>query len=260
MRKISNNKMWFMALFLVVSMTGCGRNHGDNGEVSLGADGDLKAAGGYAILAKTGVKTTPTSMVTGNVGVSPAARGALTGWSETSDVTDTYSISTQVVAPGKLYAPDYVGGTTSADLGTAVLSMEAVYNDVAGRTHGVGSFVDVGGGTVAGQTLVPGVYTWGSDVTITTDLTLVGGANDVWIFQVDGTLNMDADKQVKLSGGAQAKNIFWQVSGAVTIGAATHFEGIILGKTSITFGNSSSINGRLLAQSAVTLDATTVNP
>ncbi|MCK9420007.1 MAG: ice-binding family protein [Nitrospirae bacterium] len=264
MRKIFNNKMWFAALLLTVSITGCGGD--DNGTsasagptaVNLGTAGDLKAAGGYAILAKTGVDTVPSSVVTGNVGLSPAARVGLTGWSETADVTDTYSTSAQVVAPFKLYAADYVGGTTSADLGTAVLNMEAAYTDAAGRTAGVGPFLNLGGGTVAGQTLVPGVYTWGSNVTITTDLTLSGGANDVWIFQISGTLDMAAAKNVILSGGARPQNIFWQVADAVTIGANTHFEGIILGQTSITFGNLSSINGRLLAQTAVNLDATTV--
>jgi Protein of unknown function (DUF3494). len=69
---------------------------------------------------------------------------------------------------------------------------------------------------------------------------------------------MAAAKSVILSGGALPKNIFWQVSGVVTIGANTHFEGIILGQTGITFGNHASINGRLLAQTSIALDATTV--
>ena len=118
--------------------------------------------------------------------------------------------------------------------------------------------MNLGGGTVAGQTLAPGTYTWGTGVNITTDLMLEGSATDVWIFQVAGTLDMAAAKSVNLSGGALPQNIFWQVSGAVTMGAGTHFEGIILGKTGITFGNLASINGRLLAQTAVVLDATTV--
>jgi predicted acyltransferase (DUF342 family) len=63
---------------------------------------------------------------------------------------------------------------------------------------------------------------------------------------------------VILSGGAQANNIYWQVAGAVTIGANTEFKGNILGKTAITFGNSAKIDGRLLAQTAINLDATTV--
>ena len=218
----------------------------------------LGTSANYAILAKAGVATVPSSLVTGNVGLSPTARGGLTGWSETSDVTDTYSTSVQVVAPFKLYAADYVGGTTSSDLSTAVLNMQAAYTDAAGRTATSAATTNVGSGTLTSLTLTPGVYEWGSAVTIPTDLTLNGSATDVWIFKVAGTLDMAADKNVILAGGALAKNIFWQVSGAVNIGANTHFEGIILGQTAITFGNLASINGRLLAQTAVNLDMTTV--
>ena len=218
----------------------------------------LGKAAYFAVLAKTGVATVPTSVVTGNVGVSPAARTYLTGWSETYDVTDTYATSAQVVAPSKLYAADLVGGTTSADLGTAVLNMGTAYTDAAGRTATSAATTNVGSGTLTSLTLAPGVYEWGGAVTIPTDLTLSGSATDVWIFKVAGTLNMAAAKNVILIGGAQAKNVFWQTTGAVTIGANTHFEGIILGQTSITFGNLASIKGRLLSQTAVNLDATTV--
>jgi ice-binding like protein len=226
--------------------------------VNLGTAGDLAAAGGYAILAKTGVSTVPSSVVTGNVGLSPAARVGLTGWSLINEPTDTSFTSAQVLAPGRLFAADQVGGTTSADLGTAVLSMEAAYTDAASRTASSAATTNVGGGTLTGLTLTRGVYEWGSAVTIPTNLTLSGSATDVWIFKVAGTLNMAAAQNVILSGGALPQNIFWQVSGVVTIGANTHFEGIILGQTAITFGNLASINGRLLAQTAVTLDATTV--
>ena len=150
------------------------------------------------------------------------------------------------------------GGTTSSDLTTAVGSMQTAYTDAAGKPAGVGPNLNLGGGTVAGQNLAPGTYTWGTNVNITTNLTLTGSATDVWVFQVAGTLDMAAATSVLLAGGALPQNIFWQVSGAVTMGANTHFEGIILGQTSITFGNLASINGRLLAQSAVVLDATTV--
>lgn len=275
MNKIVNNKMWFMALLLVVSLvslTGCGGGGGGGnptpspgtvcagtGCVSLGTAGDLGAAGGYAILAKDGISTVPTSVVTGNVGLSPTARTGLTGWSETAapDASDTYSTSAQVVSPFKLYAADYKP-PTPAHLTAAVLSMEAAYTAAAGRAATSAATTNVGGGTLTGLVLAPGVYQWGSNVTIPTDLELSGGATDVWIFKVAGTLTMAADKRIILSGGALPQNIFWQVTGAVSIGARTHFEGVILGKTSITFGNLTSIKGRLLAQSAVVLDATTV--
>jgi hypothetical protein len=177
----------------------------------------LGSAANYAILAETGVDTVPSSVVTGNVGVSPYARTALTGWSQTYDVTDTYATSAQVVAPFKLFAADLVGGTTSADLSTAVLDMQAAYTDAAGRTATSAATTNVGSGTLTSLTLAPGVYEWGSAVTIPTDLTLNGSATDVWIFKVAGTLDMAAAKSVIPSGGALPQNIFWQVSGAVTI-------------------------------------------
>lgn len=219
---------------------------------------DLGTAANYAILAKTGVSTVPSSVVTGNVGVSPVARGGLTGWSLITEPTDTYFTSAQVVSPYKLYAADNVGGTTTANLTTAVANMETAYTDAAGRTATSAATTNVGSGTLTSLTLSPGVYEWGSAVNIPTDLTLTGTATDVWIFKVAGTLDMAASKNVILGGTALAKNVFWQVTGAVTIGANTQFKGNILGQTGITFGNLSSINGRLLAQTAVVLNATTV--
>jgi hypothetical protein len=136
--------------------------------------------------------------------------------------------------------------------------MEAAYTDAAGRPAGVGPNLNRGAGTLTSDTLVAGTYTWSSALNIPTDLTFSGSATDVWILQIGGTLDMAAAKNVILIGGALPQNIFWQVSGVVTIGANTHFEGIILGKTIINFGNLASIDGRLLAQTAVNIDATTV--
>jgi hypothetical protein len=273
--------MWLAGLFVVASMAGCGGGGSDSTPILMPSPAASSSAGGssaatkgavstqaaavnlgssanYAILAKAAANTTPISAVTGNVGVSPAARGYSVGWSLITEPTDTYFTSAQVVAPGKLYAADNVGGTTTADLTKAVGDMEIAYNAAVAKPAGVGPFLNLGNGTVSGQTLDPGVYTWDKNVTIPTDLTLKGSATDVWVFQVTGTLNMDAAKKVILTGGALPQNVFWQASGAVTIGATTQFKGIVLGKTSITLGANSSIDGRLLAQTAVTLDATRV--
>jgi len=273
MRTEMNTKIWLMALFLGVSMTGCGGDGASPGASSSAAGAGVATTGGvcqgancvsigaaanYAILAKTGVSSAPISVVSGNIGLSPTARVGLTGWSLISEPTDTYFTSAQVAAPGKLYAADNVGGTTTSELTTAVGNMESAFTEAAGRTATSAATTNLSGGTLTSLTLPPGVYEWGSAVTIPTDLTLNGSATDVWIFKVAGNLDMAAAKNVILSGGALAKNIFWQVSGAVSIGANTHFEGIILGQTSITLGNKASINGRLLAQSAIVLDACTV--
>jgi len=80
----------------------------------------------------------------------------------------------------------------------------------------------------------------------------------VWIFQISGDLTMSSAVNMTLSGGAQAKNIFWQVAGEVTIGTTSHFEGVILSMTGITMQTGASINGIALAQTAVILDQNTV--
>ncbi len=111
----------------------------------------------------------------------------------------------------------------------------------------------MGAGEIGGLTLVPGLYKWGTGVLITTDVTLAGDPNSVWIFQIAGTLNEANGARVTLVGGARPKNIFWQVADAVTLGTTAHFEGVVLGKTMVAVNTGASVNGRLLVQTAVTL-------
>jgi hypothetical protein len=134
--------------------------------------------------------------------------------------------------------------------------METAYVDAKGRVSP--GFVELGAGEIGGLTLAPGLYKWGAGLKISTDVTLTGGANDVWIFQVAGTMNQASSTRVTLTGGAQAKNIFWQVAGAVTIGTTAHLEGVVLAKTLIAVNTGASVGGRLLAQTAVTLQMNSV--
>lgn len=264
---------WFMALLLAAFAAGCGGGGGgvvsDTGPgqlnspapttpgpgTGLGGVGqgpapvNLGTAGNFAILTKTGISTTGGTLVTGDIGVSPEVATAITGFALVAPPT-TSTTSAQVV--GLVYASDY-DPLTPANLTTSVANMETAFTDAAGRPAGVGPFLNLGAGTVAGRTLVAGVYTWGSNVNITTDLTLSGGANDVWIFQITGTLDLAAGKNIILSGGAVAKNVFWQVSDTVNLLAGSHFEGVILAQTDVAIRDGASVTGRLLAQAAVTL-------
>ena len=208
---------------------------------------DLGAAGNYVILAKTAINNNPTSDITGDLGLSPAATSYITGLALT-DFTG-YATSSQVT--GQVFASDMATPTPS-NLTTAVENMITAYNDAAGRLFP--DFLELGTGNIGGKTLAAGLYKWTSTVTMPTDVTISGGADDVWIFQVSGDLNMSADVSVILEGGAQAKNIFWQIAGEATFGATSHFEGIILSMTGITFQTGASFNGRALAQTAVILD------
>lgn len=212
----------------------------------------LGAAEGFVILAKSGVSTVPTSDVTGNIGVSPAAASAVTGFDLTLDATNKFSTSAQVT--GEIFAADYEA-PTPADMTAAVSDMELAFTDAAGRAPDV---TELGAGDIGGLTLAPGVYQWGTGLAIPTDVTLRGDAADVWIFQIAQDLTVSSATSVVLSGGALSKNVFWQVSGHVELGTSAHFEGVVLSQTAITLGTGASIDGRLLAQTAVTLDASTV--
>ena len=213
---------------------------------------DLGTAGKFEVLSKAGISTTGTTKITGNIGVSPIAASAITGFGLVLDSSGTFSRSTLVT--GKVYAADYTAPTPS-NLTAAVGAMQTAYTDAAGRPAGV---TELGAGNIGGLTLAPGVYKWGTGVTIPTDVTLKGGQDAVWIFQIAGTLNISSAKKVILEGGAQAKNIFWQVAGATTLGTYSTFNGNILDQTNIALQTGAVLNGRALAQTAVTLDANAV--
>ncbi|HUX89192.1 MAG TPA: ice-binding family protein [Gallionellaceae bacterium] len=271
---IKNPLKWFMAMLLVAFVAGCGGGGGtvinNPAPTSPGAGTGLSGLGhgpapvvlgsvigtgtvgipNYAILAKTGISNSPTSVITGDLGLSPAAGSYLTGWSET--LHGTYSTSAQVT--GFLYSADYTSPTPS-NLTTAVSDMQTAYTDAAGRPA---DFTEVGAGNIGGMTLPAGTYKWGGGVVIPTDVTLSGGPNDVWIFQIAGGITQASAAKVILAGGALPKNIFWQAADVVSIGTTAQMEGVILAQTAITLKTGATVNGRLLAQSAVTLQSNTV--
>jgi len=265
--------MLSMGVLLAVSLAGCGG--GSDGAVpptptstpsptvpgaGTGRDGlgvgpapvVLGAAGNYVILAKSGISTVPTSAITGNLGLSPAAASFITGFSLVADASGVFSTSTQVT--GDVYASDDAVPTPS-NLTTAVGDMQTAYTDAAGRAP---DYTELGTGNIGGMTLPPGTYKWSTGVIIPTDVTLNGGPNDVWIFQIAGGITQAFGTKVILTGGALAKNVFWQVAGVVALDPRAHMEGIVLSKTAITLATNATVNGRLLAQTAVTLQMNTV--
>ncbi len=218
----------------------------------LGSDTNLGASSSYALLAKTGISNVTGSAITGgHVGLSPAAASYVTGFALVADASNVFSTSIAVIAPAKIYAADYAL-PTAPNLTAAVLSMQRAYTDAAGRMPP--DELNLSNGNLGGLTLEPGLYTWGTTVTIPSDLTLSGGANDVWIFQIANDLDLSAAKSVILSGDAQAENVFWQVAGEVTLHPTSHFEGIILSQTAITLETGASLHGRAFAQSNIALD------
>jgi hypothetical protein len=213
----------------------------------------LGTAANYVILAKSSVSNVPTSAITGNIGLSPAAASFITGFTLTLPAAGAASTSPQVT--GNVYASDYATPTPS-NLTTAIGDMMTAFNDAAGRLSP--DHTELASGNLGGLTLPPGLYKWSSTVGIPSNVTLSGGASDTWIFQIAGGITQAAGARVVLAGGALPQNVVWQVSGVVDLGTAAHMEGVILSQTSITLKTGATANGRLLAQTAVTLAGNTV--
>lgn len=209
---------------------------------------NLGIAGNFAILSKTGITNVYKSAITGDIGASP-----ITGAAILVRCTEVVGTIYTVDAAGPL--PCSVPNATK--LTVAVADMQTAYTDAAGRTNP--DFLNLGAGNIGGKTLTAGLYKWTTALTIPTDITIAGSPTDVFIFQVAGTLKLSSAVRMTLTGGVQAKNIFWVVSDAVTCGTTSHFEGNILGMTGINLQTQATINGRLLAQTAVTLQMNAVN-
>jgi hypothetical protein len=140
----------------------------------------------------------------------------------------------------------------------AVSAMETAYTNAAARPTTDSSKNNMGGGAIGGQNLTAGVYTFTVVVRIDSDLTFEGGSDDVFVIQTTGDVTQAANTQVILKGGAQAKNIFWQVAGVVEIDAGASMQGILLVKTKVDFIAGSSLVGSVLAQTAVSLEMATI--
>ncbi|MES2947958.1 MAG: ice-binding family protein [Pseudomonadota bacterium] len=214
---------------------------------------NLGSAGSFVVLAKTGISTTGATSIVGDLGVSPAAASFITGFGLIADATNTFSTSSLVT--GKIYAANYAA-PTPATMTSAIGSMQTAFTDAAGRSNP--DFTELHAGDLSGKTLVPGVYKWGTGVMVNGSVTLSGGPNAVWIFQIAQDLTVGSGAAVTLSGGAQAQNVFWQVSGKATLGTTANFQGTLMSQTLISVGTGASVTGRLLAQTAVTLDAARV--
>jgi hypothetical protein len=220
---------------------------------------NLGSAGNYVILTKTGISTTGTTTITGNMGVSPIDSTAITGFGLILDPSNQFSRSSLVI--GKVYAANYASPTPSR-LTTAVSNMETAYTSAAGQVPPTAT--ELYAGNLGGRTLTPGVYKWSTGVLIpaSTALTLdaQGNSNAVWVFQVAKDLTMNSDSRMVLKNSAQAKNIFWQIGGGtgVILNSGTHAEGNILAAKAITMKSKASLHGRALAQTAVTLISNTI--
>jgi len=210
---------------------------------------NLNSVARFGIIAGVGVSNDAGFSVINNldVGIYPGTRSGVTGFPPATIVGGAIYASDDIAPPG-----------TAAMLLQAQNDLTAAYNAAAGATLPAPA---VAPPDLGGKTLAPGIYTSASSMLLQNgDLTLdaQGDVNAVWIFQIgsgltsvgSGPFPSASGGNVILAGGAQAKNVFWQVSSSAVIGDYTSFKGNILAFSSITMNSGAVAEGRMLARNA----------
>ena len=195
----------------------------------------LGTATSFAVLAGQTVTNTGSSVISGDVGLTPGS--AVVGFPPA------------VVNNGTLHVTDAVAAQAQLDL-------TAAYDDAAGRTPVVATGPDL-----SGLTLTTGVYSAGA-MSLTGTLTLDGqnDPNASFVFQAASTLITGSSRVVTLINQANPCNVFWQVVSSATLGTGSTFVGTVMALTSIAATTGATVTGRLLARNGeVTLDANVIN-
>lgn len=224
------------------------------GQVYAATAVNLGTATSFAVLAGTAITNVPASVITGDVGLSPAAGS-------------NYSGLTAAEVSGSIYAVDGSGPAGSVNnpalLTTAKNDLTTAYVDAAGRTPDT-TFV-AADNQLGGKTLTTGTYAFGhastANLTASSPLILDGqnNPNAIFIFKASSDLVTASGSVVQLINGAQACNVYWQVGSSTTLGTNSTFKGTIMSLTASTITTGANIEGRILAQNAaVTLNSNTI--
>jgi hypothetical protein len=182
---------------------------------------NLGTASTFGLMATAAITAANASIINGDVSLEPGS--SITGFPP-------------ALVNGTVHVNDTVSHQARADLLVA-------YNTAKGIACGT----NVGTVDLGVLVIPPGVYCSGSTMSVATNLVLNAGgnANAVWVFQIGSSLTTTAN--VTLTGGAQAKNVFWVPTADVTVGSGTTFYGTIVAGRDATSAGSATINGRILA-------------
>lgn len=194
----------------------------------------------FGLMAYVSIASSQQSSISGKVGLKPGVRSLL-------------GLSATEVSGGlaDIYAGDDSGEAQNY-LTMAREDLVAAYKEVYAREADkdkVGAYR----GDISGKTLPPGTYRFSNGLAVASDVILEGEENDVWIFQVDGDINLAANTHISLSGGAQAKNVYWQASGRVILGSGSQASGTFMNQLTAELKQGAQVVGRVLCKNGKVL-------
>jgi len=253
-----NNKKWFVsiAMSLALILTACGKNSSNSSDVKTTSGSstqevtpvpnhktkapDLGIAKSFGLMAYISIASSQSSNITGKVGLKPGVRSLI-------------GLNAADVKGGspEIYAGDDVGDPQSY-LTMAREDLIGAYKEMAGRTTDKDK-LEAYKGDLGGKVLPAGTYRFSNGATIPTDMTIEGTDTDVWIFQVEGDVNLAANARMNLSGGAQAKNVYWQASGRVVLGSNSAAVGTFINQLTAELKQGAQVNGRILCKNGKVL-------
>ncbi|HEX7460219.1 MAG TPA: ice-binding family protein, partial [Acidimicrobiales bacterium] len=214
----------------------------------------LGTAAPFAVLAGSAVTDIPTSAITGDVGLSPAAGGNYAGLTKAEVNGTIYSVDAAGPA-GRVTNPGLLTQAKN-DLTTAFVSASG---DLPTTTYAAGD------NQLGGKTLTTGVYAFGhaatANLTAASPLMLNGNGDPgaVFVFQASSDLVTASNSVVQLENGAQACNVFWVVGSSATLASSSTMVGTVMALTSATLATGATVQGRILARNGdVTLHANTI--
>lgn len=218
----------------------------------------LGAASNFAILASAAITNIPSSLITGDVGLTPDTGANITGFSSPLSCPEVV---------GRIYAVDSSGPACAwvdaALLSNAKTDALAAFANATSATRGTPTPIST---NLAGLTFYPGLYEslTSLDLSAGGSLTLdaQGDPNAIFVIRSATAINTLPTSQVILSGGAKAHNVFWSAGSAITLGVNSVMKGSMLASTAITLETGAQLEGRALNQgaaaAAITCDACTI--
>ena len=189
----------------------------------------------FAILAYASITSAPSSSIDGKVGLFPGTRKQIA-----LDTTEVIGGAAEIFGSDDETHPINL-------LSNAKVDMVSAYKDAIGLTPDEDK-IGLYDGKLSSKILSPGCYKWNEDLIILNDFTLEGSQDDVWIFKIPANLKVAKGVHLILSGGANPKNIFWQVAGSAILESSTDFAGTIISQQFVEMKNHSQLTGRAFAK------------